>query len=179
MAVRFSKQLEVQVLSQLFHHPDDHITFPPEAYRDGVVTIYRNGLRHRLPRYLATTIYGVNDLPFMLPACSTKGCQNPNHFEFTSKPYRQRRTCPNGHEYTPKNTLPLNHRFRCRKCRDDYNARRRKGTGPIPSKNLCQNNHRMTEDNVYTWTDPITGTKHRRCRRCMRDYQNARRQEKR
>lgn len=165
--MRFPQPLELEVIRSLVDHPDDCITFPDHAYRDGHITIYRDGLSHRLVRYLYEKVTGEPPPRYLLPNCKTKGCQNFHHFEAYERPYALRLVCPNGHPYTARNTLTDNHR-RCRRCRDAYNARRRKGTGG--KRDHCRKNHRLTADNVYLWRD-ADGIVHRRCRRCMITYQ--------
>lgn len=168
VAVRFSVRLERDVIRSLVEEPEVCITFPDYEYRDGTIYVYRDGLAHRLPRYLYERLTGQQPPRFMLRTCKTKGCMNFHHYEGSDKPYRKRVVCPNGHEYTEKNTLPKSTRDRCRKCRNARNARRRKGTGPRPG--ICAKGHALTDENVYKWTD-WRGTVHRRCRRCMKQYQ--------
>lgn len=174
--MRFTKALEREVFSSLVNHPEDCITFPPEVYRNGTVYIYREGLAWRLHRYTYEKLTGQPAPMFMLRTCKTTGCMNFHHYEAARRPYRERKACPKGHRYTPKNTLPETTRDRCRQCRIERNARRRKGTGAHDGR--CAKGHLLTETNVYRWVDD-RGITHRRCRICLRNYQRDYRMEKR
>lgn len=166
--MKFPASLELDVIRSLVDHPDDCITFSDSAYRGGdTIIVYRDGLAHRLVRYLYERMTGHPAPPYLLRVCGTKGCQNFQHYLGTARPYLERKACPNGHPYTAKNTLEGT-RARCRRCRDARNARRRKGTGGRPG--ICAKGHRLTDDNVYVWLD-ADSRPHRRCRRCMKNYQ--------
>lgn len=166
--MRFPQSLERDVIRSLVDYPNDCITFPERVYRNGTITVYRDGLAWRLPRYLYERMTGLPAPRYLLRVCSTPGCQNFHHYTASNRPYLVRKTCPNGHRYTKRNTLPPTTRDRCRRCRDERNARRRKGTGGRPG--VCARGHNLTESNTYTWTDRH-GILHRRCRRCTKQYQ--------
>lgn len=164
--MRFPPTLELELIRSLVDHPDDCITFPPEAYENGHIRIYRDGLSHRLVRWLYERLTGYPAPPYLLRVCKTPGCQNFTHHLGSAKPYITRLACPNGHPY--EGNQIAGKRYRCRRCREAYNRKRRKGTGARPG--YCAKGHRLTDDNVYIWLD-ADSRPHRRCRKCTKTYQ--------
>lgn len=163
--MRFSKLTEEAVLASLRAEPDTCITFPPEAYRNGTILIYRDNLTWRLPRYLDEQIhFKLREDIYLLSNCKTKGCMNPNHFVASRRPYKERRACINGHRYTKKNLLPEGQRDRCRECYEAKLARRRSGGAGYP-RGWCHKGHKLTPENSYLTTDR-DGVTHRRCKQC-------------
>lgn len=164
--MRFTERLEKEVLTALRDSPDACITFPESMYRpDGSIMIHRQNRSFRLHRYLASKLgMAVERGTYMHPSCKTRGCMNPRHrlISRRSAVGRTAVACPNGHKYTPGNTLP-DGRYRCKTCRDLRNARRR--TGPRPYGYCRKEGHRLSDDNVYVNTD-VGGRTHRRCRKC-------------
>lgn len=173
--MRLTKKLEARVLATLRETPDACIAFPPEAYRDdGSITIIRDGLTYRLHRYLEWKLTGtkLDSRMYLIPGgCRTDGCMNPNHRIRTRQPAsgHPRPTCPRGHPYEG-NTVADKHR-RCATCKEEYNARRRKGTRRA---GYCKHGHKLTPGNCYLWRD-VSGREHRRCKRCTLATTRARR----
>jgi hypothetical protein len=164
--MRFTQAREAEVIEYLRRHPDECLTIPALERPDGSVVIRRDGLEIRLHRYLWREMAigpRLTRYIWLLPKCATRGCVNPRHYEKSTRPKRGRTAtrCPNGHEYTPANTIadgPL----RCRACKAARDARRRKTSR---RKGYCAKGHRLTKTNIYTWTDG-DGRVHRRCRTC-------------
>jgi len=164
--------IERQMLDQLRKTPAKCIVMPRSAYNaQGQVLVHRDNLSGvRAQRHLyraAIGDLGRNDY-LRGPTCGTEGCLNPHHYVITQRTSRRKR-CPRGHLYTPETTL-ADGRDRCAICKEERLARRRKGgTNPIKEnagKTHCIHGHELTEDNVYTRTNPRTGSVSRQCRTC-------------
>lgn len=161
--MRFTQQLEAEVLEALARAPDMHLRFQPEDYRpDGTIMVYRDNLAETLHRRLYKEVVG--DIPrgmYLKKSCTVTRCVNPHHYRLEKASRARHATCPNGHPYTPENTLPTG-RLRCRTCRDERLEKSRKTKR---RKGVCVNGHPITGDNVYEYTD-VSGRVHRRCRQC-------------
>lgn len=139
---------------------------------EGIPRIKRNGKTVRLHRYLYFAATGTElsrSVCLQAGRCGGAGCLNPFHFEITRRRApRKRKRCPNGHEYTPSNTLHRG-RARCRTCYEAMLARRR--TGKYPN-GYCRKGHRISGDNVYVSRRGDGGVD-RRCRRCGLERRHA------
>jgi hypothetical protein len=161
--MRFTRELEESVLTNLAYRPDSHLVFAPGDYRaDGRIMVYRDNLgttiQHRLYRQL------VGPIPrgkYLTRTCTETRCVNPHHYRLTSTTRARPATCPNGHPYTSDNTLPTG-RARCRICKENRLARHRK-TGR--KAGYCKRGHRLTKQNSYLYVDRM-GREHRRCKIC-------------
>lgn len=149
-------------IATLTHRPQVCVTFPADCYReDGAIFLAREGRGWLLHRYLAHVL-GAPMARYMHRTCKTTGCVNPRHCTLSTSPRTgPRKTCRNGHRYTPANLVSAGH-YRCRKCRDAANDRRRKGTR---RRGWCNQGHKLTADNVYTWVNG-QGKTGRRCKTC-------------
>lgn len=140
-----------------------HLRFQPEDYRaDGTIMVYRDNLAQTLHRRLYKEIIG--DIPrgmYLRKSCTTERCVNPHHYRLEKASRARHAACIHGHPYTPENTLPGG-RLRCRKCREERLEKSRK---TARRKGVCVNGHKLTDDNVYTYTD-VRGRVHRRCKHC-------------
>lgn len=174
-SARLTPYLVDQMVSVLAQNPDRCVVMALDMTPNP--RIVREGKRWTLHRYL---FYRVNGVPLpsrlcLLPGgCTTRGCLNPGHrIATTSHGAYSRRTCVNGHEYTPSN-ISHGTRWKCVKCHAAWNERRRTSTH---QRGVCRNGHKMTKSNVYRWLD-ANGTSHRRCRRCQLNSQHAYRNRK-
>lgn len=170
--MRYTTDLENTLVATIGEHPASHIVFDPEDYRaDGRIMIYRDNLGQTLQVRLFTILIGTVPRGWYLRrTCPDARCVNPHHFSLTKTTRARPEFCPNGHRYTPANTLP-DGRARCRSCYEARLARRRK-TGR--KFGYCRNGHELTEDNVYTFTD-VRGRVHRRCKTCHLERVRAKR----
>lgn len=180
--MRFTREMEQEIILALRNDNDTCIVLPDEAYRDdGNILIHRDNISQFLHRYLYRKLIDpkLGRSRFLLQTCTTPGCMNPYHRNKSPQPGRLRQAthCPNNHEYTPENTLPEG-RDRCRTCRDARRARRGIGTnGPSvaelnSAKTHCPHGHKYTEDNTYYSKTPNGGYR-RKCRTCTIDRTRA------
>lgn len=132
--MRFTTVREREVVDTLRENPDAHIIFPARAYRpDGRILIHRDSRNVFMSRYLFKLLIqpDLDSLGtlFLLPACSTWGCQNPYHFKAWASPKGEvairsdavanatKTHCINGHPFTPENTrTDRTGARRCREC---------------------------------------------------------------
>lgn len=129
--MRYSEATERLVLQKIAEHPNAHIRLPASMYRtDGRVMTYRDNRQQMVHRRLWEFVHK-RPLPrrtYLLQACDEPRCINPLHYTESSTPHpgQKLETCPNGHKYTPANTMPKGSRDRCRTCHEERLARRRK-----------------------------------------------------
>lgn len=173
MARRLTKWMVEDMVRTLATDPDTCILLSSAVTPGkGPARVIRDGKRWSLHRYLYYRVEGVEPDPTyaLLPGgCATDGCLNPFHRVPSKWRAGSKRTrCPNGHKYTPSNTIKGG-RYRCRKCTVDRNARRRKQEYP---QGWCHHGHRMSGSNVYRYTR-ADGTTGRKCRTCQLDRQRA------
>jgi hypothetical protein len=129
--MRYSEKTEEFILYQVLNHPDSHVRLPKEMYRtDGKVMTYRDNRQQMVHRRLWELVHQrpLARRMYLLKKCGVERCINPLHYEVSATPHagQQLDTCPNGHRYTAENTLPRGSRDRCKKCKEDRLARRRK-----------------------------------------------------
>jgi hypothetical protein len=128
--VRYSDATERLILKNIKEFPDAHIRLPQEMYRsDGRVMTYRDNRQQMVHRRLWELVH-LRPLPrrmYLLQQCDDPRCINPLHYETSTTPHpgQKLETCPNGHRYTPANTLPRGMRDRCLTCREARLERRR------------------------------------------------------
>jgi hypothetical protein len=170
-------EIEEQMIAALKADPDVHLVMPSSSYRtDGSVVVYRDNLsgvraqRHlhnRVIRQLSRNEY------LRGPWCAEPGCMNPYHYHLVTRTIDPPTHCPNGHAYTPENTLP-DGRARCRTCYEAAKAKKRDpNAGPSVAdvnrqKTHCIHGHEFTPQNTYIslWR----GHRRRRCRTCAITY---------
>jgi hypothetical protein len=142
---------------------------------DGTIMTYKDHLAERLHRRLYKLVIGdLGKREYLLRTCKTWGCQNPYHHVASKRPYLGRASsCPNGHPYTPDNTLTTGP-YRCRICAEARLARTRTTSRRW---GFCAKGHKLTTNNVYLYTD-VGGRVHRRCKRCKKAEVQARRKKK-
>lgn len=175
--MRFTKQLEAEVMSTLEDNYRVCVVFPEEMYRsDNQIIIHRDNMSMLLHRYLYQHLIGpLTRQQYLLGTCKTPGCMNPYHREIASRPQgnRVRTKCPNGHPYSPDNLLAQGRIVRCRTCYAQRISKTRK-SGVYPRPNVCAQGHFLTEGNLYIHRDK-QGRVHRRCRTCSIDKMRERR----
>lgn len=143
--------------------------------KTGTPRVIRDGKRWTLSRYLYYRVTGTDPREAMLSICPIEGCLNPFHRELSMRRSRAHlKGCPNGHDYTPENTL-RHGRYRCKQCYLDRLARKRKGAY---GNGYCRSKgHRLTKANTYNYTTK-DGRQQRRCRTCALDNQRLYRERK-
>lgn len=115
--------------------------------------------------------------------CRVRNCVRPSHLEFVTTAENVRRgakgslvtRCPQGHEYTPANTISGTGRRQCRAChivRDRSRRKQRYVPHPLTSRTHCRRGHLLDAANTR-----LNGT-HRRCRACHADGERQRRASK-
>jgi hypothetical protein len=89
---------------------------------------------HLAHRYSYRLVIGEisDETPVLDHLCRTPSCVRPAHLEpVTSAEYSRRQSlfmarrthCPQGHEFTPENTIQTSRQRRCRRCKNDYERR--------------------------------------------------------
>lgn len=172
--MRFPAELEQQIYDVLKDDADACIVLPDEAYRDdGNILIHRDNMSQFLHRYLYRKLVDpkLGRNKFLPQTCETPGCTSPFHREESNRAPRLRKAthCPNGHEYTPENTLTEGH-DRCLTCKIERRKRRQLIGAPSISeinaaKTHCPQNHEYTPENTYL-SKTETGGVRRKCRTC-------------
>lgn len=167
-ARRLTPWIVEEMVDFLRESPDTCLLLNPSMIpKTGMPRVNRDGRRIALHRYLYLRVTEEEPGGCLLAACPTPGCLNPFHWELSQRRGRRIIThCPNGHEYTPDNIERVG-KFKCKQCRIDRLARRRKGKY---GRDYCRHGHKKTPGNTYTTREP-DGTLTRRCRTCQKDNQ--------
>lgn len=148
--MQWNRDLEHDALTQITQYPDEHLTYPTEAFTArGRILITTDHLTTSLHRYLFELtrfpLYG----DYCLRTCDNPNCLNPFHHvvshaprlygekkaRTTGRPTRgaqnaAKNACPYGHPYTAENTYT--HKSRtgytsryCKTCRTNRNNARK------------------------------------------------------
>lgn len=182
--VTLTPEIEAQMIAAIVKNNNAHIVMPASAYRaDGSLMVHRDNLSGiRAQRHLYRQLIGeLERTDYLRPTCKIKGCLNPYHYKKSTRSTPPATHCPNGHEYTPENTLP-DGRARCRICHEASLAKRRKPHVGISiaeinrAKTECKHHHPFTPENTYIslWNNQ----KRRRCRTCAIESANRNRRER-
>lgn len=164
-----------EMVRTLQRDPDLCLVLHEDMWPDtGMPRVQRDGKRWSLHRYLLFRVTAEEPKESLLAACPTYRCLNPFHFERSMRRGRRVVThCPNGHEYTPRNT-EKHGKYKCKTCREARLARKRKGEY---GRGYCRHGHKLTKNNVYLYTT-ASGRTFRKCRRCQLSNQRAYRERK-